>query len=102
MHVVSSIAGTMTMAGRELKATIVRDTISFSIELGRLLRERRSTAPRLHDPLQELFAQSLYGDLFHLYTGRVVDYSSSIVGGYDVGRAPQISVGSTLAPVTRL
>lgn len=74
------------MTGRQLKSAIVRDTISFSIELGRLLQDRRGNAQRIYAPLRELFATSIYGDLFHIYTGKVVDYSSSIVGGYDVGR----------------
>lgn len=75
------------MSGRQLKTAIVRDTISFSIELGRLLRERRGNAERLHDPLCELFAGSLYGEVVHLYSGKLVDHASSIVGGYDVGQA---------------
>ncbi|MFK7916268.1 MAG: DUF917 domain-containing protein [Pseudomonadales bacterium] len=75
------------MSGRELKDSVVPDTISFSIELGRILRENQGDAHELIAPLRSAFADSLYGDLFHLYTGKVVDSSSSVVGGYDVGEA---------------
>jgi DUF917 family protein len=75
------------MTGAQLKKSIVPDTISFSIEIGRILREYRGNAQRIFHPLAEAFAKSLYGDLFHLYTGKVVDYASSVVGGYDIGQA---------------
>jgi len=75
------------MSGAELKTSVMRGTISFSIELGRLLRERRGNAERLLAPLTDLFADSLYGQIFPLYTGKVVDYSSSVVAGFDQGQA---------------
>ena len=75
------------MTGKQLKSSIVPDTISFSIEIGRILREYRGNAQHIYKPLSEAFAKSLYGDLFHIYTGKVVDYASSIVGGYDIGEA---------------
>jgi DUF917 family protein len=75
------------MTGKQLKSAIVPDTISFSIEIGRILRDYRGNAQRIYQPLRKAFAQSLYGDLFHIYTGKVVDYASSIVGGYDIGEA---------------
>lgn len=75
------------MSGRQLKGSIVADTVSFSIELGTVLREHRGNAQRIFDPLRNAFAGSHYGDLFHIYTGKVVDYASTIVGGYDVGQA---------------
>lgn len=75
------------MTGRQLKSCIVPDTISFSIEIGRILREFRGNALRTLGPLKEAFSESLYGDVFHLYTGKVIDYSSAVVGGYDIGEA---------------
>lgn len=75
------------MTGKQLKSSIVPDTISFSIEIGRILREYRGNAQHIYGPLGEAFARSLYGDLFHIYTGKVVDYASTIVGGYDIGEA---------------
>ena len=75
------------MTGKQLKSCIVPDTISFSIEIGRILREFRGNAVRMFEPLRRTFARSLYGDIFHLYTGKVVDYSSAVVGGYDIGEA---------------
>ena len=75
------------MSGRQLKASIVPGTITFSIELGRLLRQQRGNAHRMYEPLASLFAGSIYGDLFHLYTGKVVDSATRIIGGYDIGEA---------------
>ncbi|MEM1437827.1 MAG: DUF917 domain-containing protein [Pseudomonadota bacterium] len=79
------------MSGEALKSAVVRGTLSFSIEIGRILRERRGLAPQLLPALGAAFEQSQYGALVELYTGKVVDYASAIVGGYDVGKA-------TLAP----
>lgn len=75
------------MSGAELKASVVPGTVSFSIEVGRLLREHRGNAQRMFEPLAAAFAESIYGGLHHIYTGKVVDHASSIVGGYDVGSA---------------
>lgn len=75
------------MTGRQLKQSIVPDTITFSIEIGRILREYRGSAHHILPPLSAAFDRSLYGQLCHLYTGKVTDCSSSIVGGYDVGEA---------------
>lgn len=75
------------MTGKQLKSSVVPETISFSIEIGRILREFRGNALHIYEPLRDAFTRSLYGDLFHLYTGKVVDYASSVVGGYDIGEA---------------
>ena len=74
------------MTGRELKDSVVPGTVSFSIELGRALRENRGRTANAVGPLRELFADSIYGEFVVLYTGKIVDYESSVIGGYDVGR----------------
>ncbi len=87
------------MSGRQLRDSIVPRTISFSIELGRVLRKYRGNAHRIFEPLQSLFRSSIYGDIFHLYTGKVVDSATRIVGGYDIGEAtitPFDGVGEAL------
>jgi DUF917 family protein len=81
------------MTGKQLKASIIPGTVSFSIELGKLLRRNRGNAHRTFDPLAALFAESVYGNLYHLYTGKVVDSSTRVIGGYDIGQA-------TIAPFT--
>ena len=88
------------MTGKQLKSSIVPDTISFSIEIGRILREYRGNAQHIYKPLSEAFSKSLYGDLFHIYTGKVVDYASSIVGGYDIGAALIESFDGDVPPLT--
>jgi len=75
------------MSGAELKSSIVPGTISFSIKLGRLLREKRGSAHQMLPLLKPLFEGPLYGSLHHLYTGKVANYESRIIGGYDVGEA---------------
>ena len=87
------------MTGKQLKSSIVPDTISFSIEIGRILREYRGSAHQIFAPLNDAFANSLYGSLHHIYTGKVVDHSSSIVGGYDIGEAVIESFDSDEAPL---
>ena len=87
------------MTGRQLKSCIVPDTIGFSIEIGRILREFRGNALRTFHPLRDAFAQSLYGDIFHLYTGKVVDHSSAVIGGYDIGEAVLEPFDSDTAPL---
>ena len=74
------------MTGRELKASVVPGTVSFSIELGRVLREHRGRTANAVAPLRALFDGSIYGDFVVLYSGKVVDYETSVVGGYDIGK----------------
>ena len=87
------------MTGRQLKDSIVPGTISFSIALGRVLRENRGNAHRIFEPLSRLFADSIYGDIFHIYTGKVIDSSTRIIGGYDIGEATIAPFDGTDAPL---
>lgn len=74
------------MTGAELKQAIIPDTISFSIQIGSLLRRYRGPIEQTIEPLRAAFGGSNYGGLHHLYNGTVVDWQSSVVGGYDVGK----------------
>jgi len=75
------------MSGAELKRSVIPETLSFSIELGRTLRENRGQAEGLVGPLQEVFAPSIYGECRLVFQGKVIDKATRIVGGYDVGEA---------------
>ena len=75
------------MSGEQLKSSVVPGTVSFAIEIGRILRRKRGNAQRILAPLRKAFARSLYGEPRHLFTGKVADYSSAIIGGYDIGKA---------------
>jgi len=75
------------MTGLELKRSVIPGTLSFSVELGRTLRENRGQADTLLAPLQNAFADSIYGECRLVYTGKVIDKSTRIVGGYDIGEA---------------
>ena len=73
------------MTGRQLKDTVIPGTVSFSVRLGRLLREKRGQAPTLEAPLAKLFSTSIYGECRLLYCGKVIDKTTRIIGGYDIG-----------------
>ena len=75
------------MSGAEAKRATVPGTLSFAIALGQLLARRRGHAEALFPYLVELFAESIYGEIRHLYTGKVTDISRRVVGGFDVGQA---------------
>lgn len=75
------------MSGRQLKDTVIPGTVSFSVELGRVLREKRGQAHALEAPLRALFETSIYGECRLIYCGKVIDKTTRIIGGYDVGEA---------------
>ena len=75
------------MSGRELKASIIPETLSFSIALGKVLRENRGPASDILGPLQDIFKNSIYGECHHIFSGKITDKSTRIVGGYDIGVA---------------
>jgi DUF917 family protein len=88
------------MTGVEARRAIVPGTISFALELGRVLSSNYGNASQIEAPLAELFARSDYGILRHLYTGKIVDISRKVAGGFDVGEATLEAVGSGLPPMT--
>lgn len=75
------------MIGAELKRSVIPRTLSFSVRLGQVLRENRGQADMLLKPLQEVFATSIYGECRLIFTGKVIDKATRIIGGYDVGEA---------------
>lgn len=75
------------MTGKQAKASTIPNTLSFSVELGRALRENRGPATSILGPLEAVFGPSIYGVCRHLFSGKVVDKSTRIIGGYDIGEA---------------
>ena len=75
------------MTGAFIKQAIIPGSLSFAIQLGRLLMEKRGPVAQIVEPLQALFSGSVYGRCELLFTGKVVDKSTRITGGYDVGSA---------------
>ena len=75
------------MTGAFIKQAIIPGSLSFAIQLGRLLTEKRGSVVQIVEPLQALFSGSVYGRCELLFTGKVVDKSTRITGGYDVGSA---------------
>jgi len=88
------------MTGRQLKDTVIPGTVSFSVRLGALLREQRGQADTLLKPLQALFETSIYGDCKLLYTGKVMDKTTRIIGGYDIGEATIQDFDGTATPLS--
>ncbi len=75
------------MTGAQLKQSVITGTLGFSIELGKTLRENRGQADTLLKPLQSVFKNSIYGECRMIFTGKVIDKSTRIIGGYDIGEA---------------
>jgi DUF917 family protein len=73
------------MTGAELKRSVIPETVSFSVELGCALRENRGIAEAILAPLQQVFDASIYQGCKLIHTGKVVDKSTRIIGGYDIG-----------------
>ena len=88
------------MTGKQLKDSIVPRTITFSMQIGRVLRENRGSAEAMFEPLNAAFADSIYGDLRLLYSGKVIDSQRKIVGGFDIGEATIESFDRGVPPLT--
>ena len=82
-----AVSAEFGMSGAELRACIVPKTVSLSAKLGRYLRTGEGNAAEREGDLRALFEGSIYGKLELLSSGLVVDYTSKVVGGYDVGQA---------------
>jgi DUF917 family protein len=83
------------MTGAQLKPAIIPGTVSFSIALGRALRENRGRADEMLPALKQVFEPSIYGECRLLHVGKVTDKATRIVGGYDVGQATISSFDET-------
>jgi len=88
------------MTADEARRAVVPGTISFALEVGRLLTANFGNSAHVETPLRELFNRSDYGILKHLYTGKIVDINRKVVGGFDVGEATVESLGNDLPPLT--
>jgi len=89
-----AISAEFGMTGAQLKACVVPHTVSLSARLGRYLRTGEGNAVEREADLAKLFDGSIYGKLELIASGLVSDYTSKVVGGYDVGEA-------TLEPATK-
>lgn len=87
------------MSGAFLKQAIIPGTVTFSIALGKVLREYRGNAEDLYPHLDALFQGSIYGEFRHLYSGKVTDKATRIVGGYDIGEATLNAFDETHPPL---
>ena len=62
--------------------------------------EKRGLATEMLAPLQVLFKDSIYGECRLIYTGKVIDKATRIVGGYDIGEATIESFDSSDSPLS--
>jgi DUF917 family protein len=88
------------MTAEEARRAVVPGTISFALEVGRMLTANFGNSAHVEKPLRELFDRSDYGILKHLYTGKIVDINRKVVGGFDVGEATIESLGNDMPPLT--
>lgn len=88
------------MTGKQIKTAIIPQTISFSIQLGTVLREHRGNAQQMFPYLKTIFDASLYGECRLLSCGKVSDKSTRIVGGYDIGEATIIDFTNRDSAIT--
>ena len=82
-----AVSAEFGMSGAQLKACVVPETVSLSARLGQYLRQSGGNAAEREADLAELFKGTIYGDLKLVASGLVTDYTSTVVGGYDVGQA---------------
>ncbi len=88
------------MTGVQAKRAIVPGTIGFALGLGRELANKGGNASNVLPRLEALFKSSDYGEIRHLYTGKIVDIDRRIVGGFDVGAAVIESLHGNEQPMT--
>ena len=74
------------MSGAQIKASVIPATVSFSLKLGRLLREQRGPIDDVLPELRLLFADSVYGSVHKIFAGKVASKSTRTLGGYDIGK----------------
>ncbi|MEL7319209.1 MAG: DUF917 domain-containing protein [Pseudomonadota bacterium] len=87
-----AVSAEFGMTGAQLKACIVPKTVTLSAELGRFLRTGEGNAAEREADLATLFQGTIYGPLERIASGLVSDYTSKVVGGFDVGEATLESV----------
>lgn len=75
------------MTGALVKRCAIPHTLSFATELGQLLRSHSGDIDVIQADLFRLFGQSDYGEVRHLFSGKVIDSERKIIGGFDVGSA---------------
>ena len=87
------------MDGALARRAVVPGTLSFATAVGRVLAAHRGLATDLLAPLIERFDASDYGVVRRLYTGKVTELASRVVGGFDVGEVtlePLVGEGEPL------
>ncbi|MFK7865513.1 MAG: DUF917 domain-containing protein [Pseudohongiellaceae bacterium] len=90
------------MTGLQARQAAIPNTISFAVELGRLLRRHDGLVDVIEKDLMGLFQPTEYGQVKRLYAGKVVDSERKIIGGYDVGSATIQSFDPHVLPMTLL
>lgn len=75
------------MDGALVRRSAIPGTISFARRLGGLLRSHGGLIDAIEPSLLALFADSEYGEVRRLFSGKVLDSRRRIVDGYDVGSA---------------
>lgn len=75
------------MNGKTARKVSVLHTYSLALKVGQLLEECRGQLDVFLKALQPLVNGSGYGEVRHLFSGKIVDTSSKVDKGWDVGNA---------------
>jgi len=74
------------MVKKDLSKAMVPGSLSFAIEVGKAILRNEGKLQSLLLELENLFEDSIYGRLVHLFTGKINAFERRIEGGYDLGR----------------
>jgi DUF917 family protein len=72
------------MTGNDVKKYSIRNTVSLSAQLGKVVRQSKDIAELLA-ATSPLLVDAGYGAPMNLFEGKVVDVRREMVGGYDIG-----------------
>ena len=80
-----SMSASNIMDGKTMRRVSVLNTLTLVKKAGQLLNRYRGQLKNFMNALQPLLNKAGYGELLHLFNGKVIDISSKVVGGWDVG-----------------
>ena len=81
----SSMSASNIMDGKTMRKVSVLNTMTLMREIGRLLNTCRGQLEVFMREIQPLLSEASYGRIMHLFTGKVIDVTTRVVDGWDVG-----------------
>lgn len=75
-----------SLTGKELKEASIPNTLSFSLRLGRAIREARENKQDVIEAIIETTSNSVYGRAIKLFSGKITDIKRNVVNGFMQGK----------------